>query len=866
VSLRVFISPNPREISDDNGVGKVVHAQFRYLPEFGIELVSHPEQADVIASHVYGDYLPRLDVLHLHGLYFDGDPGSGHYLPVHLAANARIAESCRRARHITMPSRWAGECLRRDMRIEPVTIPNGVDFDLWQDPGAKNMGYALWNKNRAGDVCDPGPAYELARRGVPVAATFAPDGVEIPENMHVLGKLPFEAMRKLILTAGVFLSTTKECFSLSVLEALASGVPVLGYDWGGTPEAVRHKVEGYLVRPGDLDGLAEGWEWIKSNRQELGAAAKERAKAFEWKAIIEKYAALYRLSYEQRQRQQHRVAAVITSYNYAKFLPQAIESALNQSRPPDQIIVVDDASTDNSFEVLKQFEGKIEVIRHETNKGVAAARNTGIRAADCEYCICLDADDQLATEYVETLVEPMVGDPALGVAWSKVALTDEQGNRTGDVWDFDYKWEDQAHPDPATGGIRNGIPAGAMFRRAMWEKCGGYKQVYHPAEDAEFWLRGLSTGFTARRVVDNPLFLYRQHTLSASRTRRYPPIHTWHPWATDRQYPFAAPASKQPPVRSYSRPLISVVVPVGPGHESYLPTALESLLAQSFRDWEVIVVDDTAEGMAISALARTYPFVKYVATEGRKGAGAARNRGLGQVKTPLVLFLDADDYLLPTALEKMLRFYLESGGKYVYTDWLAVTDKIEEKQVPEYSQAEWLKNGLHAVTVLMPAEDARRVGGFDEKLTGWEDWEFFIKCAYAGICGARLPETLLAYRLNTGQRRERSQKLQNKLMATFRKRYEGRIPMGCGCNQKTLEEVSLAATLQGGSGLAAEPGFVTLEFTGPQTAPFTRRVKGASYTVANADGYKYHRVPVEDAGELLSYGDFQIAGKIGALV
>lgn len=884
--LRVYISPNPSQIDGDNGVGKVVHAQFRYLPQFDIDLVEHPEDADVIAGHVYGDYLPRLDVLHLHGAYWTGDKGSGTYLPVHLDANTRIIESCRRAKVITMPSQWAGEFLRRDMRLTPVVIPNGVDLKLWQsqgqeEPAPVNMGYVLWNKNRAGDVCDPSPALDLAlRSGANVLSTFAPPNAPypLPANFKVIGKQPFEKMRKCILHANAYLSTTKECFSLSVLEAMAAGVPVLGFAWGGNLEAVRHKVDGYLVQPGDYEGLVEGLNWINENREQLSQNCRERAEEFSWPVITGRYAELYRQVYEERIAQQHRVAIVITNYNYGRYLDETIKSAANQTRPPDEIILVDDGSTDNSAAILDnlptEYQGVgIKVVR-QPNMGVAAARNNGIAATQAEYIVCLDADDKLTPRYVETLLPALKSNPTLGVVWSKLGLMAEDGRPLNQVWDFDFSWEEQTDPY----NFKNGIPAGAMFRRAMWERTGGYKQCYHPAEDAEFWIRGLSVGYKARRVSDEPLFSYRMHEGSASQTKEFPPIHTWHTWAFDKQYPAGAPARTQPLIRSYSQPLVTIVTPVGPGHEKLLPTALESLLGQDFRAWEIVVVNDSRADL--SQVLKPYPFVRLLETKGGGGASHARNLGLNLVRTPLVLWLDADDYIVPGALGKMVKTYaVNQGSKYVYTDWLSVNGKeLTPFQAPEYSQEGWLENGLHAVTVLMEADQARAVGGFDESLTGWEDWDFFIKCAIKGFCGVRLPEPLLGYRVQTGQRREGSQKVRKNLLTSFQEKYgkyfsskEGRGPemaksRCCGGNGSVvlvakglIEELAGAQEGQA-NGSSGNGGTVELEYIGSRVAPVTYHGEhGRRYQAGNNENNKKIPVHPEDVQRLEATGQFKRA-------
>jgi glycosyltransferase involved in cell wall biosynthesis len=855
-TIKLYIHPTPLQITNDNGVGKVVHAQHQYLGELGFQFVKDPADADVIAAHITGDHLPRIDALHLHGVYYTADK-LGQFREEHSALNFQIAESCRRARRITIPSQWAGEFLRRDMRIKPVTIPNGVNTGEWTGD-VTNRGYVLWNKNRADDVCDPTPALELANRGLAVISTFAPKNKPIPANMQLVGLRPFEEMKGLIGYAGCYLATTKEVMSLSVLEALAAGVPVLGYSWGGTADVVEHRVTGYLVQPGDIDGLMEGYRWIQENREELKLNCRAAAARYEWRAIIERYAELYREVLAEREAEQFRVAVIIPNYNYVKWVEKAIESAANQTYKPDEIIVVDDASTDASLGTIQSAATRVgaKVISQPANMGVAHARNAGIKATGCELIVCLDADDTLEPTYLETLRAGFAADHSLGVAWSKLRLIREDGTDTGQSWDFDFKWEDQASADK----FRNGIPAGAMFRRTMWERSGGYKQVYHPAEDAEFWLRGLSTGFNARRVTDQLLFNYRTHEGSATLTRPRPYIHAWHPWAKDGRYPFAAPASAPSPTYSYSEPKVSVIIPVGPGHSGILYSALDSLLGQTFREWEAIVVSDVhlEEREELARALIPYPFVRLIKPfeyQSGVGAGAARNIGIKAASAPTVLFLDADDYLFPTAIEKMLAAHKRTAGKYVYTDWLRLDPdgKTTPHETPEYSGNAWLDRGQHAVTVLMATADALKIGGFDETLVGWEDWDFFIKAAIACICGVRVPEPLFGYRIATGTRRESSLANRDNLISEIDARYgryrRGEIVMACGCQQTVVPEIADPGD--------TPAGMVRLEFTGPEKGSLPFMVNGKTYRVADNDGERVIDVPAADAPRFLSYGCFK---------
>ena len=86
------------------------------------------------------------------------------------------------------------------------------------------------------------------------------------------------------------------------------------------------------------------------------------------------------------------ISVIIPTYNYARFLAEAIDSALGQSYAPLEIIVVDDGSTDATSEVLAAYGDRIRVLRQK-NQGVAMARNAGIAAARGDYLAFLDSDD-----------------------------------------------------------------------------------------------------------------------------------------------------------------------------------------------------------------------------------------------------------------------------------------------------------------------------------------------------------------------------------------------------------------------------------------------------------------------------------------
>ncbi|OHB71823.1 MAG: hypothetical protein A2W23_06000, partial [Planctomycetes bacterium RBG_16_43_13] len=815
--------------SEESGIKQVVLAYHKYGKNFGIEYVEcdpkETDNYDVMAIHAGSAKhiqpgKPLCSIIH--GLYWSADLP---YERWELGANADVIASIRHANQVTVPSNWVAETLRRDMRINPTVIGHGIDWQDWQH-NHPNEGYVLWNKNRTSDVCTPHAVGVLAKEfpNQLFITTFAPPkelfGAD-NDNITVTGLKPHADMKRIIQSAGVYLSTVKETFCVGVLEAMASGVPVLGFANGGNLGLIKHGINGYLAQPGNYDDLTEGLNYCLQHRKVLGDNGSEMAKQYTWQAAVEKVSQVYRLAIEQ-EKQPATVSVVIPSFNYASEdkLGRAIRSALAQTYPPEQIIVVDDGSDDNGAteRLVKSFSGeKIPVVYiRQNNSGVAVARNTGIEYSSSKFIVALDADDKVEPQFIEVCVPELQKDRSLGIAYTRLQYIKPDGETGVSPWPGPFDYDKQSRR-------QNQVPTACVFRREMWERLGGYNPRYAPtgagSEDAEFWLRCGAYGWGAKLATDLPLFVYSwlSGRVSGNKDYREPDWLGLHPWAKDGQHPFASVATPKNGishlVRAYDEPLVSVIVPVGPNHVKDVVNVLDSLESQSFRKWEVIIVDDTGDIPLLvdGRVLKPYPYVRYTIPE-HHGAGAARNAGAKIARAPMLLFLDADDWLYPEALRRMYDMWTAENA-IIYTDYVGKA-YIEYQEATKLGERLLYYDGKRGEAVvrhnsleydydraiiqprfpdpyiwclissLVPKKWHEEIGGFDEHMESWEDWDYWIRMAHHGKCFVRIPEELMVYRFYTGTRREIGLQEHRNLVEYLIDKYEGVEPMGCNCRGK----------------------------------------------------------------------------------
>jgi glycosyltransferase involved in cell wall biosynthesis len=208
---------------------------------------------------------------------------------------------------------------------------------------------------------------------------------------------------------------------------------------------------------------------------------------------------------EASERVARRTAIVITTYNHAHFLSYAIASCLRQTARIDEVIVVDDGSTDDPASVAARHP-EVRMIRQE-NRGLAAARNTGIAATDATFITFLDADDCLLPEALETGVQHLEARPSAAMVYGAHRMIDASGRPISAKIYFPVLGD--AYLQFLRRGNFIGMHATVVYRREHVLAVGGFDESFRSCEDYELFLRIAKAGaiISHERLVAE----YRKH-------------------------------------------------------------------------------------------------------------------------------------------------------------------------------------------------------------------------------------------------------------------------------------------------------------------------------------------------------------------
>ncbi len=446
------------------------------------------------------------------------------------------------------------------------------------------------------------------------------------------------------------------------------------------------------------------------------------------------------------------VSVVIPCYNQAEYLPEAVQSVLEQTYQDFEVIIVNDGSPDATGEVARQLADKHSahtiVILTRPNGGLADARNAGIRAARGRYILPLDADDKLAPDFLRETVDLLDRQPEIAVAYTDLQCF-EGSTEVITKGEFGRNLM-----------LENRVAYCSLYRRELWEAVGGYNPNMSVGyEDWDFWVGAVERGFQGQRIPQTLLrYRVKAQSMVGQAMKRHRELIARlvlnHPQSYDEpsrnraaellaQYPL--------PERDARAPGISVVIPCW-DQAKYLPEAVESVRQQTFSDWEIVIVndgspDDTTE--VATRLAAEGAGRVTLLEKPNGGLSSARNAGIRAAAGAYAFVLDADDRIRPTMLERTkaaLDAREQVGFAYSHIQHFGDLDTVYP--LPDFDRATLISRDNNVCgNALIRKSMWRQVGGYDETMReGYEDWNFWLSCVEKGWEGQCIHEPLFCYR------------------------------------------------------------------------------------------------------------------------
>lgn len=305
--------------------------------------------------------------------------------------------------------------------------------------------------------------------------------------------------------------------------------------WAGIQEVNSEEMleEGLLV-PAALQELdREGFRWFSYSHGRQGEERLVKKRAIYQR---EEHRELDRLALSPVQVtnessfRKHTIGVAIPSYNYGHFLPEAVESVLRQTRPPDKIVVADDCSADDSFTIAQyyaeRYPGMVTAYRNEENLGIVRNFNKAVEVLGTDYVCFLGADNRFRADYIEKTSRILDTEDATAIAYTDFALFGPRANIDVELFDkasrgdvlfntyFLIHFPEFDALSPDTLASRNVMHGSSLFRRSAFEEVGGYLETSQ-AEDHNLFLRMVKRGWRARRSP-HPLLEYRKHSSAQS--------------------------------------------------------------------------------------------------------------------------------------------------------------------------------------------------------------------------------------------------------------------------------------------------------------------------------------------------------------
>ena len=484
-----------------------------------------------------------------------------------------------------------------------------------------------------------------------------------------------------------------------------------------------------------------------------------------------------------------KVSIIIPVYNGEKYIKEAIECALNQTYKNIEIIVVNDGSKDNTENICKNYGNKIRYIKKE-NGGVASALNTGIREAKGQYIAWLSHDDLYKENRIERGMKVLNKLKNKNtIIFSNFELIDYNGKVFAQT-DFlkEISREELCQSFyPVVCASVNGCTT--LINKECFKKVGLFDESLRTSQDYDMWLKlfkiypsyCLSDSLVQYRIHNgqdtnkNPVTITESNDIWSKIIDELNDdiISSWGLNSTQvyfelynrmasSNYQEAAKKAIEKTKESYKRkkPALSIMMPCY-NAELYLRESIESILNQSYFDFELLIIDDASTDMSkniIKEYEKTDERVRYLKNEFQKGASGALNTAIKHAKGKYLARQDADDTSLKDRLKIQVNCmekdddlgYCAVNINFVDKDSNIIKECIYKSPVgPIEYEAAYVNPVPNATIVYRKNQIDKYHLEFSYQKTA-EDYDFFLKYIYnTKLSGKFINNALYNYRILT---------------------------------------------------------------------------------------------------------------------
>ncbi len=444
------------------------------------------------------------------------------------------------------------------------------------------------------------------------------------------------------------------------------------------------------------------------------------------------------------------LSAIVSVYNCESFIRGCLEDLVAQTlfkKGRMEIVLVNTGSPQNEDAIIREFTEKYSQIRYikiPERETIYAAWNRGIQASTGKYLTNANADDRHRVDGLERMVEFMEALPQASVAYSFQAVTDEpnKGLDTARITGY-YQWPNF---DARLLFSICFIGPQPIWRRSLHDTYGYFDPKYRSAGDYEFWLRLAKHEKFLRIPEILGLYLHnpggvehQNHALSHNESEEARQKHWPSEWGARPAPGFQfLVRSEEIGLHPAERPLVSIIIPTY-NRPTMLVQALKSLAAQTFKNFEVIVVNDAGEDVrpVLENFRNQFPIV-YLTQSMHRERSVVRNIGIQASCGKYIGYLDDDDRFHPDHLETLVSYLESTGAQVAYTDanralqekrdGTYVTVRLDAHESSDFNKDRILVGNFIPILCVLHKKDClQSVGAFDENLATHEDWDLWIR-------------------------------------------------------------------------------------------------------------------------------------------